>query len=194
MSEDPNVHPHWAAEAKQIARSIDSLDYFEVLGVPMDAALADLKERYHSLQRNYHPDTFYGSPDSELKVAVMRISKRVAEAWVVLRDAEKRTKYMRDVTGPERMSKLRYTEQSEQEARREKDEELGKTVQGRQLVQKALAAAKGGDLAGAVRDLKMALLFEKNNELLKKKLTDLEAELKAKGPPPKSPGNKPMGR
>jgi curved DNA-binding protein CbpA len=191
VAEDPNIHPHWAAETKQIAASIDQLDYFQVLGAAPDSPLEDLKAKYHALQRNYHPDTFFQSPDLELRVAVMKISKRVTEAYVVLRDPEKRVRYQKDISGPDRMSKLRFTEQSEQEVRKEKEEELGKTPQARQLVQKAMLAAKAGDLASAVRDLKTAMLFEKDNGVIKSRLAELEEKLKATMPPAKSKGFKP---
>lgn len=193
MPEDPNIHPHWSAETKHIAASLDQLDYFQVLGSTPDTPLDELKVKYHALQRNYHPDTFYQSPDTDLRAAVFKIAKRVAEAWVVLRDAEKRAKYTRDVTGPERQKKLRYTEQSAIEHKREKEEELGKTPQGRQLVQKALASIKAGDLQSAARDLKTALIFEKNSEALKKRLTELEEQIKAQAPA-KGAGVKPPGR
>lgn len=192
MAEDPNIHPLWAAETKQIAATLDQLDYFQILGAETTASLDELKAQYHALQRNYHPDTFFQSPDTELRAAVMKISKRVAEAYVILRDADKRAKYLRDLAGPERAKKLRFTDQSEVEAKREKEEELGKTPQVRQLVTKAAQAAKAGDHASAARDLKTALLFEKNNELIKKRLEEVEAELKVKGPAkpaaPKPPG------
>jgi DnaJ-class molecular chaperone len=198
VPEDPNIHPHWAAETKHIARSLDQLDYFQVLGATPEAPIEELKAKYHALQRNYHPDTFYQSPDQDLRAAVMKIAKRVAEAYVVLRDPDKRAKYTRDISSPDRDTKLRYTEQSEQEQRREKEEELGKTPQGRQLVTKALAAEKTGDLQAAARDLKTAMLFEKTNEFIKKKLAELEEQLKAQGQSPQkfpsqSGVNKPPG-
>lgn len=178
-SEDPNVHPHWAAETKELAASIDGLDYFQVLGVRADAQMQDIKAQYHALQRAYHPDTFYQSPDQVLRDAVFRIAKRIAEAYVVLRDPVRRAKYAKDISGPDRSKKLRFTEETEAEVRKEKEQELGKTAQGRQLVQKAMAAQKKGDFAGAARDLKTALLFERDNEGIKARLTEVEAELKA---------------
>lgn len=185
MPEDPNIHPHWAAETKHIAQSLDQLDYFQVLGATADAPVEELKAKYHSLQRNYHPDTFYQSPDDDLRAAVMKISKRVAEAYVVLRDPEKRAKYIRDIQGPEREKKLRYSEQSDFEVRRERDEELGRTSQGKQLVQKALAQIRSGDLAGAARDLKTALLFEKGNDAIRRRLAEVEEQIN-KGPASKT--------
>ncbi|MCC7386363.1 MAG: DnaJ domain-containing protein [Deltaproteobacteria bacterium] len=178
--EDPNVHPLWAAETKQLAREIDRLDYFQILGVRPEARLDEIKAQYHALQRTYHPDTFYQSPDEDLRRSVFLISKRIAEAYVILRDSGRRAKYARDIAGPERSSKLRFTDETEQEVRKEKEAELGRTPQGRQLVQKAMMAANKGDFASAERDLKMAILFEKGNEAIQKRLDDVQAQLKAK--------------
>ncbi|MCA9552940.1 MAG: DnaJ domain-containing protein [Myxococcales bacterium] len=178
MPEDPNVHPHWAAETKQIAAHLDELDYFQVLGARHDAPFPELKAKYHQLQRNYHPDSFFTSPDDDLRRAVTAIAKRVAEAYVILKDAEKRAKYVKDITGPERAKKLRYTDESAREQRIEKEQQLGKTPQGRQLWLKAQDSVKKGDLAAAVRDLKTALIFERDNDLFKAKLAELETQLK----------------
>lgn len=177
MAEDPNVHPHWAEETKAIAAHLDRLDYFQVLGAKYDAPLSDLRDRYHQLQRNYHPDAFFTSPDEELREAVMAIAKRLAEAWVILRDSDKRSKYTRDVTGEERAKKLRYNDDSAREQRIEKEQETGKTPQVRQLWMKAQESEKKGQLAAAVRDLKTALLFEGGNQLFKQKIAELEEKI-----------------
>jgi DnaJ-class molecular chaperone len=174
VAEDPNVHPHWAAETKLIAQNLDQLDYFQVLGATPDAPLDELKAKYHQLQRNYHPDAFYTSPDQELKVAVGKIAKRVAEAYVILRDAQKRSKYTKDILGPDRAKKLRFSEEMEHEARIEKQQEQGKTAQGRNLWKKAQENITKGDYKAAARDLKTALLFEKGNEMFTKKLAEVE--------------------
>lgn len=175
MAEDPNVHPHWAAETKNIARKLDKMDYFQVLGATHEAAFDDLKSRYHQLQRNYHPDSFFTSPDEELKAAVKAIAKRVAEAYVVLRDPEKRRKYADDVAGPERVRRLRFTEVSEREARIEKEEAIAKTPQGRKLWRKAMEALRTGDYAGAERDLKTGLIFESENPNFQEKLEEVRS-------------------
>ena len=177
MPEDPNVHPHWAAETKQIAKHLEQLDYFQVLGVDYDAPLELLKSQYHQLQRNYHPDSFFSSPDEELKWAVHAIAKRVAEAYVILRDPAKRKKYTRDITSEERAKKLRYDEESEREQRIEKEQEVAKTAQGRQLWTKAMNAERSGDLKSAIRDLQTALIFENGNEAFKAKLEVLKEAL-----------------
>lgn len=182
MPIDPNIHPHWAAETKELAMRLNELDYFQILGCDTSASFVDIKERYHALQREYHPDTFFQSPDDELQRAVFTIAKRVAEAYVILRDAEKRDKYTREIEGPDRLMKLRFTDETEIEQRREKqkaaEEVYGKTTQGRQLVKKALASLKNGDLKGAQHDLKTALLFEAGNDSIKNRLAEVEEQLK----------------
>ena len=155
------------------------MDYFEILGCKQTDALAIIKARYHALQREYHPDTFFQSPDTDLKECVLQVAKRVAEAYVILRDAEKREKYLRDISSPNRETRLRYTEETEQEVRREKEEILGKTAQGRKLVEKAIQSIKGGNLLGAQNDLKTALLFEPNNDQIRERLNQVQASLAA---------------
>ncbi len=177
MPEDPNVHPHWAEETKAIAAHLNKLDYYQVLGAARDAPLTDLKARYHQLQRNYHPDAFFTSPDTDLKAAVKAIAKRLAEAWVILRDPVKREKYTRDITGPERTGKLRYTEESAREQRIEKEQETGKTPQVRQLWKTACESEKKGKLPAAVRDLQTALIFERDNSMIKDKLAEIQARI-----------------
>ncbi|MEL7369165.1 MAG: DnaJ domain-containing protein [Myxococcota bacterium] len=174
MAEDPNVHPHWARETKRVARGLNRLDYYEVLGAGQEASFDELKRQYHLLQRTYHPDSFFTSPDEDLKAAVLAIAKRVAEAYVVLKDPQKRTQYTAGINSPERAQKLRYTDESEQEKRKANQERTGRTPQGRQLWRKAQDALKRGDTASAVRDLKTALLFEQGNPLF----TDAIAELR----------------
>lgn len=177
MAEDPNIHPAWATEAKLIAKSLNQLDYFQILGVARDCTLEDLKSHYHQLQRNYHPDAFFSSPDEELKEAVHLISKRIAEAYTILRDHPKREKYVRDIDGPERASRLRFTEESEREQRKEKETRIAKTEQGRKLWAKAQNAARRGDLKGAIRDLQTALVFESGNPIFTDRIAELKSQL-----------------
>lgn len=175
MPTDPNVHPDWVVETKRVAANLHRLDYYQVLGVGQNAPASMLKAKYHALQRNYHPDAFFSSPDADLRQAVTAIAKRITEAYVVLRDPEKRAKYTRDITGPERKRKLRYTDETAHEQRVEKQQEIGRTAQGRQLWTKAAHALRRGDKASAIRDLRTALIFERDNARFKEKLAELEA-------------------
>ena len=64
-------------------------DYYEVLGVGRDASSEDLKKAYRKLAVRYHPDR---NPDD--KSAEERF-KEASEAYGVLADAEKRSRYDR---------------------------------------------------------------------------------------------------
>ena len=64
-------------------------DYYEILGVPRDAALADIKKTYRSLALKYHPDRV---PEAEKKAAEEKF-KEISEAYGVLSDPAKKQTY-----------------------------------------------------------------------------------------------------
>jgi molecular chaperone DnaJ len=64
-------------------------DYYEILGVPKSAALADIKKAYRSMALKYHPDRV---PEAEKKVAEERF-KEISEAYGVLSDPAKKQTY-----------------------------------------------------------------------------------------------------
>jgi curved DNA-binding protein len=63
-------------------------DYYQILGVSRDASEEAIKKAYRRLARKYHPDVSKESGAEER-------FKEVAEAYEVLRDAEKRAAYDR---------------------------------------------------------------------------------------------------
>ncbi len=64
-------------------------DYYEVLGVAKDATDADIKKAYRSVAKKYHPDLHPNDAECEKKF------KEANEAYEVLSDSEKRSKYDR---------------------------------------------------------------------------------------------------
>jgi molecular chaperone DnaJ len=62
-------------------------DYYEVLGLGRDSDLEEIKKAYRSLAMKYHPDKNPGDKAAEEKF------KEVAEAYEVLKDPEKRSRY-----------------------------------------------------------------------------------------------------
>ncbi len=66
-----------------------SRDYYDVLGVPRDAADGDIKKAFRRLARELHPDVNKHDPDAEDKF------KEAAEAYEVLSDPDRRATYDR---------------------------------------------------------------------------------------------------
>ena len=62
-------------------------DYFKVLGVERNADSDDIKRAFRKLARQYHPDVNPGDTSAEAKF------KEVSEAYEVLSDPDKRSKY-----------------------------------------------------------------------------------------------------
>ena len=61
-------------------------DYYQILGVTREASAEDIKRAYRRLARKYHPDV-------SAEAGAEERFKEVAEAYEVLRDAEKRAAY-----------------------------------------------------------------------------------------------------
>jgi DnaJ-class molecular chaperone len=156
-------------EAQALAQILDELDYFQILKLQQGASPSEIKSAYYRESRAYHPDRFSTLEAGELKDAIGRIYKRINEAYVCLRDDSKRTKYLADVTGPDRAKKLRFVEASEQELKKEKEQEIGATPQGRKFYLEGLRDMAAQKFAAAERNFKMALTYEPANANFKAK-------------------------
>ncbi|GLD93734.1 hypothetical protein PINS_up002339 [Pythium insidiosum] len=62
-------------------------DFYDVLGVSRDASKQEIKKKYYQLAKKYHPDTNKDDPEAAKKFA------EATEAWEVLGDDDKRSKY-----------------------------------------------------------------------------------------------------
>jgi molecular chaperone DnaJ len=67
--------------------SSNKRDYYEVLGVPKDASVDEIKLAYRKLAKKYHPDINKEDPNAKEKFI------EVQEAYEVLSDPEKRRNY-----------------------------------------------------------------------------------------------------
>jgi len=65
-------------------------DYYRLLGVKRDSTNAQIKEAYHSLAKQFHPDKARNDEERKMKTETMQ---RLNEAYSVLSDPEKRARY-----------------------------------------------------------------------------------------------------
>lgn len=70
------------------------MDFYEILGISRDADAVTIKKAYRKLVKECHPDTHPGDRQAEEKF------KRIAEAYAVLSDDEKRRQYNQEITAP----------------------------------------------------------------------------------------------
>jgi curved DNA-binding protein CbpA len=172
------------AEIAQVCNMLDELDYFQVLKVERTAGMVEIKKAFYRESRAYHPDRFFHLSDETLKDRVNSIYKRVTEAYYVLRDDPKKKKYLADISGPERKTKLRFTDASEAESKaatkKEQEEQIGTHPKGRQFYLTGVQDAEGQRWAAAERNIRMALMFEKDNVRYKEKLAEVLKQMKAK--------------
>ncbi len=170
--------PQYWPTLKNLAQTIDGLDYFQVLNLPQNASSGQIRTTYYQMARALHPDRFFHLPDEELKNSVSKIYRRITESYTILKDDQKRAQYSANINGPERMSKLRFNEESEREQKEKQREalEVAKTPQGKKMFNEAVAEYKKGNYDKALKNLQSALLFESGNEQLKAFKAEIEAK------------------
>ena len=160
------------------------MDYFQVLQLaPGGDARGDqeglLPREPHLPPRPLLPPDRRATQDGNIN----DIYKRVTEAYYVLKDDAKRQKYLADITGPDRASKLRYTEASESPSsrprrRRQRGRADRHQPQGARLLQDGGEGLRGAATGPAAeRNLKMALTYEPSNAKYKEKLAEVQKKL-----------------
>jgi len=122
----------------------------------------------------------------EVRDMIGRIYRRINEAYTVLRDDQKRTRYQADVSGPDRLKKLRFTEVEESavqaEQKRKLEEQLGQTPNGRKFYAAALIEINAQRWEAAERALKGALMYEAGNTRFQEQLALVRTELEKSRP------------
>jgi curved DNA-binding protein CbpA len=75
-----------------LARLKNAKDHYDVLDVARIATPDEIKDAYHKLARQYHPDRFHQA-ESDLRAEIGSAFARVAQAYEVLGEAKQRSAY-----------------------------------------------------------------------------------------------------
>ncbi len=153
-----------------LARMLDRMDYYKLFRVEQGDPAPRIRAAYLGMRKSFHPDAYLGGSE-EVRAAVGQISRRVNEAFNVLRDAAKRATYDKGLETGE----LRFTAQAEETTQKEAAAQFGATASGKRFWNDATTAERAGDFENAIKAIKMALTFEGKNERFQKKLADLQA-------------------
>lgn len=161
-------------EIQALVKILDDLDYYQILHLEPAATQSEVKKAYFATSRTFHPDS-NRHLEGDLRESCNRISKRVTEAYCVLRDPRRRSAYDTHMQEEDAGKRIQLAEAKASHVKKESEERQGKTPQGRQFYQKAAQCLARGDNAGAANHLKMALTFEPGNELFKEQLAAAKA-------------------
>lgn len=161
-------------EILALARILDELDYYQLLHVRPEASTAEVRRAFHQSSRAFHPDA-NRHLRAEQREAVVAVSKRITEAYTVLRDPRRRRAYDEALGRGQRRMQIAEAEAG---ARQQASDELeGRTPNGRKFSALARADLQRGDLPAALRNLQTALTFEPTNPLFRKKVDEIKAQI-----------------
>ena len=121
-------------EILERAATIDTQNYFEMLGIPEDFPIAQVQAAFIALAKKWHPDRLPGEL-ADVREACARVFSRLSEATSTLSDEEERKRYMRLLT--------------EGGATPEDQQKIGAVIEAATSFQKAEVMLKRGDVVKA---------------------------------------------
>ncbi len=80
-------------EVEGMLGRLDELSHYEALGLETEAGAAEIKKAYFKAAKRYHPDALARLGVEEIRDDAARVFARIAEAFEVLSDADKKAVY-----------------------------------------------------------------------------------------------------
>ena len=160
-------------EITYFSGNMDSYDYYEFFGLPQNAPLADIKKKYITMARKYHPDKFRNIP-SDIREKAYEITKRANEAYSVLMNPSRKVIY--DKMLKENPDTKRFDFRIKV-AYNESPEDTIQNNQARRFAILAVKAIESQDYKSALTQLKMAASMEKNNAYIDRLIEEVTQKL-----------------
>lgn len=160
---------------------LDRSSYYELLGLLEIAGTEAVRAAFHEFAVAFHPDSFPDA-DQETADAVLRIFQRGTEAYRVLSRADSRADYdLALAKGQLRLDESAAPPPESRESDVRSLDELCRSPAARHHAKRAEALITSGDLAGAKRELELALRKDGENPDLVERLEAIDLALFAMG-------------
>ena len=160
-------------EITYFSGNMDSYDYYTFFGLPQNAPLADIKKKYITMARKYHPDKFRNIP-ADIREKAYEITKRANEAYSVLMNPSRKVIY--DKMLKENPETKRFDFRIKV-AYNESPEDTIQNNQARRFAILAVKAIESQDYKSALTQLKMAASMEKNNAYIDRLIEEVTQKL-----------------
>jgi curved DNA-binding protein CbpA len=144
---------------------LDRLDHFELLDVSADSSADQLQESFHNIAGGIHPDRLRKSLTVSQKERLTIVYARIAAAYRILKDPEKRDKYLRD-----ELRKRADSPDTKEQALDPGSQLALLSPTAQRHYRRAMAALRIGDRTSALLNLKMALAKHPQSSILKEAL------------------------
>jgi tetratricopeptide (TPR) repeat protein len=151
-----------------IRRNFKKLNHYQILGVDSKASRGQIHGAYRDLSKQFHPDRFFENKDPELPGLAREIFKRMVEAFMLLKDSERRKAYDETL-----LSIPKGTAHGGSPAASAPRPTGPTTRQGKKFFDLAMAALHDKKIDTAKLNLKLALQAEPDNGALRKKLDEI---------------------
>ncbi len=166
---------------------LELLDYYTLLGVKPAASSDEVKAAFRTFARRYHPDRF-GADEPEKLQRATQIYRRGSEAYQVLLDPVSRKAYDRVLRAGQRRLSSEERDRAERAERAERQPPARpararpqtpiRSPHALEFYHRSAEAARGGRWRDAWKAMKRAVEIEPENDLLRTRLTQIEAKLR----------------
>ena len=181
---DPNIRRRIQA----IHRAEEQQNPYDILGVPRDAKLKDIKLAYYALTEQLHPDNFYGQEVGDWEAKIDHAFTAVTKAYEDLGDPEIRAKIdnrLKLLLGPDKVESKSAAAKPSGPAKPKVTREKSAIFQAvkekihkaRELADAAELQLHDGDFMGAYSSYKLASTYDPYNDEYKRNLGMLEGKV-----------------
>lgn len=160
---------------EQAHPTLDQRSYYELLGVPRDAPPDRIQQAFYARAGRLHPDRYFRLAEGGVRDKLVAIYARITEAYKVLSDPQKRAQYDKGLAE----GRLRFAAVTEREVKRPANPE--DQVSGREakrFTKLAFTQLGGGNIKGALMNLRFALQLEPGSAFLQEQIRACEDKLR----------------